>query len=332
MEEIEPIPELPEGIKEAAEEKNLALFIGSGVSQICGCDSWEDLAKRLVNSCHIEGLIPYKVKDYLLRERNSKKVITICQNLCDASSQDIYIETLKEGLKRKKSSPLSNVYDYLYNKERLEGFGNIYLTTNIDTLFPIDSEHRLYQLNDFDPDRISLGKLYQLHGCVEDEDSLVFTVPEYIKRYTECDKYIDFLERIFKEYTVLFIGYGLDELEILQFMVPKVIHEGTYGDKQRHKRFILLPLYKGEENILKQEQSYFNAFGIEVIAYPKDEKGYEQLTNVIDQWRGKIKKHYEGEIKKHYEGEIKQDLSSSDLALVHDFKMIEGIVNEVSAN
>jgi hypothetical protein len=54
------------------------------------------------------------------------------------------------------------------------------------------------------------------------------------------------------------------------------------------KHFILLPFYKGEENILGFEQYYHNSMGISVLGYEKDEIGCRQLYEVIKSWNSEI--------------------------------------------
>ena len=86
------------------------------------------------------------------------------------------------------------------------------------------------------------------------------------------------------EYVVLFIGYGLNEFELLDFLLGKF--DPDEGIELKH--FILLPFYNGEKNILEFEQFYYNSMGISVLGYEKDELGYGQLYNVIKRWSSEI--------------------------------------------
>jgi hypothetical protein len=54
--EIKPIPELPQQIIDAAERKQLAIFVGAGLSRFMGCSSWGELAENLLKKCETEGL------------------------------------------------------------------------------------------------------------------------------------------------------------------------------------------------------------------------------------------------------------------------------------
>ena len=92
------------------------------------------------------------------------------------------------------------------------------------------------------------------------------------------------LEEIFKHYTVLFLGYGLAEFELLDFLILK------YGSNEQNepKHFIINPYYRGEENILQFDQYYYREMGISVLGYELDEKGYSQLYDILKEWNTEI--------------------------------------------
>jgi len=284
---IPKIPKVPKEIVEAANNKTLAVFIGAGVSRLIGCMGWDQLARNLVNRCFStkkedgSGLINFKEKETLIQNKDPKKTITICYHLLKKNdSEDVFYEELKNSLEAdEKILKSQNIYDELYH---LRG---LFITTNADEYFDIEFEptHIVYREGDFNPLNINRNKLYHIHGSIEYKDSLVFTVPQYIKRYNN-KTFKKFLETIFDKYTVLFVGYGMAEFELLDFLITKF--KSQQGRELRH--FILLPFYRGEENILEFEQSYYNSMGIQVIPYEKDEKGYGQLYDVIKSWNSEI--------------------------------------------
>lgn len=285
---IHEIPELPKEIKEAVNNNRLAVFVGAGVSRLIGCMGWDQLACNLVNRCFTTkkedgyGLINYKEKETLLQNIDHKKTITICYHLLEKNGfESIFYEELEKSLKADKDLIKSqNIYDELY---RLRG---LFITTNADEHFDNKFEQTriVWSEKDFDPFKIDRTKLYHIHGFIKDKNSLVFTVPQYIKRYNN-QTFKKFLEKIFSEFTVLFVGYGMAEFELLDFLITKF--ESNNKEKEL-KHFILLPFYKGEENILEFEQYYYNSMGIRVLPYAKDNKGYGQLYDVIKNWNREI--------------------------------------------
>jgi hypothetical protein len=111
---------------------------------------------------------------------------------------------------------------------------------------------------------------------------MVFTLKEYMKRYQDTT-FRDFVREIFDKYTILFLGYGFGEFELIGYLLRET---GSTPQVLRH--FTVQGLYRGDERMLRFEQLYYRQMGIEVRAYQKDEKGYEQLIHVIREWAKRI--------------------------------------------
>ncbi len=104
-----------------------------------------------------------------------------------------------------------------------------------------------------------------------------------MKRYTNLE-FRRFLGQIFREYTVLFLGYGLAEFEILDF----ILQDNPRNPALAPRHFMLSPFYSGDYNILRYEQTYYNDLGINILGYQKDAKGYRQLIEIIRHWNKEI--------------------------------------------
>ncbi|OSB16330.1 hypothetical protein B2H94_15195 [Clostridium sporogenes] len=172
-----------------------------------------------------------------------------------------------------------NIYD------EISDFNALYITTNADEHF--DNKflpgNIKYKIEDLDKDKLNKEKLYHIHGSIKDRESLVFRVDEYIKRYN-TKEFNDFMKEISSRYIILFIGYGLAEFEILDFLVTKFYD----GEGKLPKHYALVPYFKGEENICEYEQFYYKKLGINIVPYAKDTLGYDQLYEVIKKWRKDI--------------------------------------------
>lgn len=280
---ILPIPKIPQEIIDAVNNRKIAVFIGAGVSRLLGSSSWDDIANNLIKKCYEKNIINYRESDSLKQIKDPKKVITVCYNLLKASNNEkIYYETLENSIEADTNRLNSqNIYNEIYRLRAL------FITTNIDSHFHnyFEETNIIFKENDFISSNIDINKLYHIHGCLKkDRNSIIFTIPDYIKRYNQ-KIFKNFLEKIFEEYTVLFLGYGLAEFELLDFLITK--YDGQLEPKEL-KHFILLPFYHGEENLLSFERYYYNSMGIEVIPYEKDERGYEQLYEVLKKWNEEI--------------------------------------------
>jgi len=286
------IPAVPDEIRDAVNSGTLAVFIGAGVSRLVGCKGWDTLAQKLVDRCHKKDLINFKEHDTLSQISDHKKKITICYHLFNNNHlADIFYKEMNKALKERDfvKTPVEtpNIYDDIY---RLRG---LFVTTNADTHFDrlFNPLNILYQASDFKADRLDSTNLYHIHGSVRDHihgsvrdrNSLIFTVSAYMQRYTNPE-FRGFLGRIFREYTVLFLGYGLAEFEILDF----ILRDNPKNLALVPRHFMLSPFYKGEDNILRYEQTYYNDLGIKILGYEKDTNGYKQLIEVIRHWNEEI--------------------------------------------
>lgn len=279
---ISPIPEVPDEIRDAVNNGSLAVFIGAGVSRLkpIKCQGWDALAKNLVNRCHNENIINFKERDTLSQIQDHKKTITICYHLFHNNHlADVFYEEMNRALKEGADIETPNIYDDIF---KLRG---LFVTTNADTHFDrlFDPPYIFYRASDFKADSLAILQLYHIHGSVKDRYSLIFTVSEYMKRYTDPE-FNRFLGKIFREYTVLFLGYGVAEFEILDF----ILKDNPRNQALTPKHFMLSPFYKGEENILAYEQTYYNDLGINILGYEKDANGYDQLIEVIRRWNDEI--------------------------------------------
>lgn len=281
-------PEIPEELIKAISKNKLVVFIGAGVSRIVGCKGWQDLARDLVKLCfetrnlNNKTLINFKEKEILDGYNDSKKVISMCYYILkNNGKEEEFYKKLEDSLlvgKEEEALLNSAIYDYIFD---LKG---IFITTNADKLLhnKFETERIIYE--NINLNELSQQKLFHIHGMIDKRESLVFTVDQYLKSYNK-ESFKNFLTNLFEEYTILFIGYGVNEFELLDYIVTKNFN----GALPQMKHYMLHPMYKDEINILKFEQAYYNKFGIKLIPYQKDELGYNQLTEVLKNWNNQIR-------------------------------------------
>ena len=282
--EIQQIPDLPDQIKDAIDRNTLAVFIGAGVSKTLGCDGWDDLSERLINRCirtrNSNGSPCLGEQDAdVLRGYDNKKKITICKQILDENGcEAAFFDEIEESL---KADPDKLKTRNIYNE--LPGFRALFITTNVDEHFDVKfTEPKIaYQAEDFTKE-LDRNKLYHIHGKLSDPASMVLTIPQYLTRYN-TQEFKNFLTSIFAKYTVLFVGYGLEEFELLDFIVGKY----RSGDKIELKHYILKSFKPGEERTLKFEEHYYNSMGINVIPYAEN-TAYGRLYDVIQAWNREI--------------------------------------------
>ena len=182
-EKILPIPKLPEKIEKAINNGNLVIFIGAGVSRLkpYGCKGWDELARNLIKETTFDYLAKNYLTEILYKSGGCKKVITICYNhFVENKKENTFFECMKDALnddddKIENTKNNKGIYQHIFK------MGGIFVTTNadrhIDQIF--DENNIVIEPNKLD-DNINTKKLYKIHGCISDKDSLIFTTSKYL--------------------------------------------------------------------------------------------------------------------------------------------------------
>lgn len=302
IKDIPDIPKVPREILKSASAGRLVIFIGAGVSRIIGCPSWKNFSLNYLRYLYENKCINYYEYENLSK-LDARKLLSICRKILE-DKKDIKPPDIKSLLKGDES--LNEKYK-IY--ESLCAFNSIYVTTNYDDYldqvvqksYPgistvsksmlqpnIGKEQNkankiLYEPEELLVSNLDLGTVVHLHGSIKDEKSMIMTIVDYMRHYERDSKPAVLIEEIFKSYTVLFVGYGLEEYEILEFMISK-----SQTGKGELKHFMLYPIFKIERNLLEFQGKYYADLGIQLVPYPIDENGYEHLAIVIYEWAKQI--------------------------------------------
>lgn len=295
-------PKVPEQILEAASRGKLVIFVGAGISQIINCPSWQDFAKTILNDLHEKKIINYFEKEELSKLQ-ARKILSICDDIY--KKEGIEFPNFKEIFRG--NNKLKGKYEIFKNLYLMNA---IYVTTNYDdhldeealkskpkkrTIFSKEepsgiAEYNfeqgkvIYQENELLISNLTNGTVIHLHGSILDPSTMIITLVDYMNHYYGGTSRVPaFLEDLFKNYTVLFIGYGLEEYEILEFMISRIPRT-----KKSISHFILLPFFTSQKNIVDFQNNYFLSMGIELISYYIDESGRLQLAKVIEEWAEQI--------------------------------------------
>lgn len=295
--DLKEIPDIDQEILKAASSGKLVLFIGAGVSRIIGCPSWKEFALQQLKDLYEKRAINfYEFKN--LESLDARKLLSICRNIYEEKklkpkSMESLLAGEAELLKR------FTIYDDLYS------FNAVYVTTNYEDYLdkvaqkPVAKPTSIVQTStaqdsvkkEFPKGKIvhskeqllisnlSNGSIIHLHGSVHDEGNTIVTIVDYMKHYEYASKPAVLLEEIFKTYTVLFVGYGLEEYEILEFMISK-----SHTARGEVKHFMLYPVFRNEMNLVDFYRKYYRDLGIKLVPYPIDDSGYEHLATIIQEW------------------------------------------------
>lgn len=266
------IPELPPRIIKAIDDNKFAIFIGAGISRLADCISWRTLAENYIALCLEHKLINYKEKETLEAYQDNRKIITIVYEKLRIKFEKEFYNLMRDALKGNNSKK-----EIFSDIRKLR---SLIVTTNADKLLDgyFVPERIIY--NSFGNElSLDKNKLYKIHGTIDEKESLIFTLPQYFRTYQDPN-FNKFLYELFNGYNILFIGYGLAEFELLEFLFSK----GTNDAKKEMRHFILLDFFDGEEAKLELERLYYNHLGIEIIPYSKNINGYKEQELIFKEW------------------------------------------------
>lgn len=300
--QVSNIPDVPEQILEASSRGRLVIFVGAGVSRIINCPSWDEFANHLLDDLNEKGEINFFEKKELFKLQARKK-LSICSEIY--KEKKIPPPNYREIFRGDQE--LDEKYKIFNNLYRMNA---IYVTTNYDNHLDKEAEKRRPKLSAYFSDEkpggkadipiergkvicdekdllisnLSNGTVIHLHGSVKDPKTMIVTLVDYMNHYYgETSKIPTFLREIFNFYTVLFIGYGLEEYEILEFMISTIRKNQNY-----FSHYILLPFFLSQKNIVNLQKKYYKSMGIELIPYYMDKSGPCQLAKIIEEWAKQI--------------------------------------------
>ncbi|PFT36081.1 hypothetical protein COK71_09730 [Bacillus cereus] len=290
-------------IIKAAKTGNLIIFVGAGVSRLLKLPSWKDYALEVLKNAKEEGVIDSELSD-LLEKEDPKKILTISKMLMD--EKEIIPRSAKEIFKFENTQRHKEVYEKLYS------INAIYVTTNYDECLdilatpPSENEGFISEINLGEMSNLSEqdlkrkviidhtelleaelknGNVIHIHGSVKKEESMLVTLQDYLERYGTISKDIHpevsvFLDQIFNSnYVVLFMGYGLEENEILEYMLSK-----TKNPSHTLTHYMLFPIGDEKKKMTELYKKYYSSFGVELIPYDTSGNNYDQLIPIIDKW------------------------------------------------
>jgi hypothetical protein len=150
----------------------------------------------------------------------------------------------------------------------------------------------IHKVDQFLPAELSRpNTVVHLHGSVVDPTNMVLTTKDYIERYANDhrtgdarleNRTLTFLEHLFGHHTVLFIGYGLEELEILEYVVRKARPQDK-GASNEPRHYLLHGFFSHETTLLRSMENYYlRECGIQLIPFLRDQKDWDQLLEVLE--------------------------------------------------
>jgi len=289
--DLREIPELPDEIIQAGLNGELVLFVGSGVSMMLELPSWSGLALKALHDLRQKGLLNYSEIEQL-KNLEPKKQLSIAKLIADENEHDLdltrYFKEKVEGNSIYKSindigcACVTTNYDELLAPRFHEAKDDLVKSISIKPkeVIRISDKSEFFAKHLDEP-----GTVVHLHGAISKPETMVVTTKEYLEHY-DHDNVRHFLRELFAKKIVLFIGYGLEETEILEH----VLRNGAVKSARDRRRFALQGYFRSHESLYENLHKYYaKYFGVHLIGFTRDHKDFAQQDAIIRDWVPQIK-------------------------------------------
>lgn len=305
LKNIPQYPEITEDLYLAAGSKELVPFIGAGVSRLAGYPDWGAFADKTLKFFVEKGKLNYAQYDQI-SSLSPRVKLSVAVDL--EKRHDLPIDF--ENILRPPPPNDKQQEDVYKHVLALSHFSKTFVTTNydkeLDTLSPASGlalegkgESKgetvlppscVYKFNEIKVDCLyKENSVIHIHGSVRDRKSMVLTTTDYLTRYSghkydgHENPYLTFLQELFNQRTVLFVGYGLEELEILEHIIQKGIDKQQDGSqKEALTHYVLQGFFSHQLEMARSMQGYFRSFGISLLPFSLDTHEWHGLVNVIE--------------------------------------------------
>lgn len=297
-------PKISRVLVAAAAGGRLVPFVGSGISRNCGSPDWtgfalgaaeqalglsiinkdeyETLVKALRPGRTDRGMAPRTALSIIAaREKTSSERINYAAIL-HPKGMDYGFTGLRifAALGRIASTFITTNYDRWLDHPIVDA-------ANSDEYLRRPTRTAIFDRSTFSPEQLLREQtVIHLHGRCMHPESMVISTLQYLEHYRsyrvagEEESRVSLLLRtLFRDKCVVFLGYSLGELEILEYVLQKGLSDIDSAKPPRH--FILLPFKTGEEVQAELMTEYFRAFGVEVLCYSVDH-GHERIADVLE--------------------------------------------------
>jgi SIR2-like domain len=311
-EEIPLLPVIPERLRIAAKQGIVIPFIGAGVSQLGGCPGWDDFATAALRFFLNLGKLDYAQFDQLSR-LSARVKLSVAVGLEQQHETKIDFHSILEPYEAGKIAMGVKIYGHLAQLAR------IFVTTNYDkwldlppapaptvaanvgdpaTAMPSSKRSVHFLLPNFTDASLAMpDTVLHIHGSVTDRDSMMLTTSDYLDRYAshrligddlQENPFLTFLGHLFRTKSVLFIGYSLSELEVLEYVIQKARGVGLATPArdvpmEAPRHYLLQGFFTHEAALMRSFRDYYlRECNIQLLPFSKDQKGWHQLVEVLE--------------------------------------------------
>lgn len=275
---VEGGPEIPQEVLEALEDKWLVLFCGAGISVYTGLPTFKGLVEEVIRRARVS---LNSIETKYLNDEKYDKVLGLLEGR--TIPHQVRLSTI-DVLSRPSPVPLAT-HRSLLELARVDG-GVRLVTTNFDNRFLESGELKATQVSSApalpSPKGYAWRTLVHLHGRICDDypdgKNLVLTAADFGCAYLTEAWAARFVVELFRGFTVLFIGYGVND-PVMSYLV-----DALAAERSRHQPFQpAFALAAFGEQPREEAQQEWQAKGIEPILYD-EAANHEKLHSTLAAW------------------------------------------------
>jgi hypothetical protein len=301
------LPQIPEALREAAARTALVPFVGAGASKLAGCPSWSEFADDVLQCLVDEKCLSYSQIEQI-RHLSPRTKLSIARMIERQTKSEIDFRALLHKTELDRNPDGTRLYDAVLK------LGNVIVTTNYDCWLdqgarpsdahetpssaagPIEVRRTVVSKpEEFLPSLLRGNAVIHLHGSVDHPRNMILTTRDYMSHYRNDRRFnnaqendvLTFLQQLFQHKTVLFIGYGLEELEVLEYVLLKA-RPGEVVTTSAPKHFLLEGFFSHQDELVERLSGYYRESGIQLIPFLRDDMNWRQLIEVIENFASQI--------------------------------------------
>lgn len=320
------------GLREAAQRGTLIPFVGAGASRLAGGPSWPEFADKALRQFVNDRKFSHAQLDQL-RDQSPRVKLSIALALQEEHKTEIDYEKIfhpESKLKNSKGLHLygslsklgktfvTTNYDYWLDEEIVIPEMSIDKMINVKNASITNKRTLIHRIDDLKPSLLNKSNtVIHLHGSIREPIGMIITTRDYVNHYANDRLSIDpdkenrvltFLEYLFVNKTVIFIGYGLEELEILEYVILKAKNKPV-KDINQAKHYLVQGFFSHQAELMTHLRRYYlQQCGIELIPFWRDHNDWDQLLFVVD--------------------ELARTIPASDLMAAQELAEMEGMLDD----